>query len=251
MTQRLKGKIALVTGASRGIGRAIAIALGREGAKVALTYHHKQEEAESVAAYIRSQGGEALCLQGDVSRSRDVQGFLQAVTQQWGALDILVNNAGILQLKAFAELTEEDWDTMMAVDLKSVFLSSQAAWPLLKERRGVIVNLSSVGGQTGGAMSPHYAAAKAAVISLTRSLSKIMAKDGIRVNAIAPGYIRTDMFKEIAATQEPESAVCAKVPLGTVGRPQDVADAVVYLASSESAYVTGQVVNVNGGVYFG
>ena len=100
-------------------------------------------------------------------------------------------------------------------------------------------------------MSPHYAAAKAAVISLTRSLSKIMAKDGIRVNAIAPGYIRTDMFKEIAATQEPESAVCAKVPLGTVGRPQDVADAVVYLASSESAYVTGQVVNVNGGVYFG
>ena len=107
MTQRLKGKIALVTGASRGIGRAIAIALGREGAKVALTYQHKQEEAESVAAYIRSQGGEALCLQGDVSRSRDVQGFLQAVTQQWGALDILVNNAGILQLKASPSLPKK------------------------------------------------------------------------------------------------------------------------------------------------
>lgn len=247
---RLAGKFALVTGASRGIGRAIALRLAREGADVAITYAQNREMAETVAAEIQTLGRRCLCRQMNVAQRDSVRTMVTAIRERWNRLDILVNNAGILQLKPFAELTDVDWDDMLAVNLKSVFLCSQETLPLFKNQGGgTIINISSVGGQTGGTMSPHYAAAKAGVISLTKSTAKIMAPWGVTVNAIAPGYIRTDMYDTITSTTESEADIERKVPLGKAGEAPDVAAAAAFLASSDARYITGQVINVNGGVF--
>ena len=230
----LKGKIALVTGSSRGIGRAIAERFTQEGAQVITTYH---------------QTPVAGAVPLDASDRASVTKVLADIVARYGRLDILVNNAGFLEQKPFETITDEEWDHTLAVNLKSIFITTQEAAPLLRKSKGSIINLSSVGGQTGGIKAPHYAAAKAGVISFTRSTAKLLAPE-VRVNAIAPGFIRTDIYKDIVS-RTPESEIIAPIPLKRVGEPEEVAAAAVFLASSEAGYITGHVLNVNGGVFLG
>ncbi|NFV81172.1 glucose 1-dehydrogenase [Magnetospirillum aberrantis SpK] len=242
---RLAGKAALVTGASRGIGAAIARAFAAQGARVTVGYHSNAQAAAQVVAEI---GGDAFAVALDVADRASVETALDAVVARFGRLDVLVNNAGILKQTPFLEIDEAEWDSMLAVNLKGVFLCTQGAARRFGPEGGAVVNLSSMGGQMGGPKAPHYAAAKAAVISFTRSTARLLAPN-VRVNAIAPGFIRTEMYEHIMAQgHTTEDAVVAGVPLARVGEPADVAEAAVFLASDAASYVTGQVINVNGGV---
>lgn len=248
-TMSLKGKVALVTGSSRGIGKAIVRRFAREGAKVVVTCFTDAECAAGVCEEIIKEGGEGMVLSIDVTDRASVRKVLDAIVKRWGGLDILVNNVGFLSQKPFDTITDEEWDHTLAANLKSTFICTQEASKLLRERRGSIINLSSVGGQTGGIKAPHYAAAKAGVISFTRSSAKLLAPE-VRVNAIAPGFIRTDMYKDIIS-RTPEAEIISQIPLGRAGEPDDVARAAVFLASDEARYITGHVLNVNGGVFLG
>jgi len=248
---RLAGKAALVTGGSRGIGRAIAIAFAREGACVALTYKDREKDAAGVVRLLEQEGRTALALKLEAGSRTDMQRILGEVTSRWGKLDILVNNAGYLQQKPFEEITDDDWNYTIDVNLKSVFLGSQLVAPIFKRQKaGNIINITSVGGQTGGTQAPHYAAAKAAVISLTKSFARLLSPYHVQVNAIAPGFIRTDMYDDIR-TRVSEESIYSQIPLGRVGEPEDVAAAALFLASPEGNYVTGHVLNVNGGLFLG
>lgn len=248
---RLAGKVALVTGGSRGIGRAVAIAFAREGARVALTYKDREKDAAQVVQLLEQQGIVALALKLEAGSRNNMQHILSEVTSRWGKLDILVNNAGYLQQKPYDEITDDDWNYTIDVNLKSVFLSSQLAAPIFKRQKsGNIINVTSVGGQTGGTQAPHYAAAKAAVISLTKSFARLLSPFHVQVNAISPGYIRTDMYRDIR-TRVSEETIYSQIPLGRIGEPEEVAAAALYLASPESSYVTGHVLNVNGGLFLG
>lgn len=248
-TFRLDGRTALVTGASRGIGRGIAERFAEVGAHVVVTWLTREEAAEAVVEGIRKSGGRASALQLDVRERASVRRAVAHTIESCGALDVLVNNAGFLEQKPFETISDEDWDDTFACNLRSVFAFAQEVRPHFQARgSGSIVNISSIGGQTGGTKAPHYAAAKAALLSLTKSLAKLFAPDGVRVNAISPGYIETDMYADIT-TRESEAAILETIPLARVGQPLDVADAAVYLASDASAYVTGHTLNVNGGFY--
>ena len=222
----LEGKVALVTGASRGIGRAAAIALARLGAAVAVNYKTHAVEAEAVCREIQDQDGRAATIQADVSVAAEVQRMVEQVEQQLGPVAILVNNAGIARPQPLDQITERDWDEVLAVNLKSVFLVTQAVLPGMRAAKwGRIINLSSVAAQTGGVIGPHYAASKAGIHGLTHSYAARLAKEGITVNAIAP----------------------ALIPVGRFGTVDEVADVVVMLATN--GYITGQTINVNGGWY--
>ncbi len=253
MTGLLAGKNVLVTGASRGIGAAIAQAMSAEGAKVALTYHEKAAAAEKVAA---GCDGETMLLALDVSSRASVEAAVAALVEQWGSLDVLVNNAGYLKQQPFQSIDEDEWSRTIDTNLKGVFLTSQIAAGQFETQAkngvmgGAIVNISSVGGQMGGTKAPHYAAAKAGVISMTKSAAKLLAPVGVRVNAVAPGFIKTDMYEQVLANSS-EAEILAGIPLGYVGLPEDVADAVIFLASAKARYITGHVLNVNGGAYLG
>ena len=248
---RLSGKTALVTGASRGIGRAIALRFGREGAMVAVTYNSQQTKALEVCGQLEQMGVEALCMQLDVTVRAKVRQVVATIGERWGRLDILVNNAGHLEQKPFLAITDAEWDYTLGVNLKGCFVCTQEAMGVLgAQQSGCIINLASVGGQMGGDKAPHYAAAKAGVISLTKSTARLLAPLGVRVNAIAPGFIRTDMYADIAS-RTAESEITAGILLGHVGEPDDVAAAAVFLASEDARYVTGHVLNVNGGLYLG
>lgn len=243
--ERLAGKATLITGASRGIGTAIARAFAAQGARVAVGYHSNAQAAAQMVAEI---GGDAFAVALDVSDRASVEAALDAVVARFGRLDVLVNNAGILKQTPFLEIDEAEWDSMLAVNLKGVFLCTQGAARRFGPEGGAIINLSSVGGQMGGPKAPHYAAAKAAVISFTRSTARLLAPS-VRVNAIAPGFIRTEMYEHIMAQgHTTEDTVVAGVPLARVGEPADVAETAVFLASDAASYITGQVINVNGGV---
>jgi 3-oxoacyl-[acyl-carrier protein] reductase len=239
---KLENRIALVTGGSRGIGRAIVAALARAGADVAVNYRKQETAAHEVSAEIRRLGRRAVPIQADVSVAAEVERLVSEVERDLGPVDILVNNAGITQIKPFHELGERDWDEVLRVNLKSAFLVSQRVIPEMRVRRwGRIINLSSVAAQTGGVVGPHYAASKAGLIGLTHSYALLLAKEGITVNAIAPALIETDMI-----TSNPNAST-ARIPMGIFGSPEEIARAAVLLA--ESDYITGQTISINGGWY--
>jgi 3-oxoacyl-[acyl-carrier protein] reductase len=238
----LTGKVALVTGASRGIGRAVAIGLAEAGADVAVNFRRRQDDAEQVRSKVESLGRRCIIVRADVSKAGDVARMVEAVESGLGAVAILVNNAGIAHAKAWQEITEADWDETMDVNLKSVFLVTQAVLPTMQAIKwGRIINISSTAAQVGGVIGPHYTASKAGILGLTRSYAALFTKDGITVNAIAPALIETEMIADNPNIR-PEL-----IPIGRFGTSEEVAGVVVMLA--RNAYITGQTMNVNGGRY--
>ena len=243
----LVGKVALVTGGSRGIGRAIALKLAENGADVAINYAGNTAAAEEVKAAIEQMGRKALLIQCSVADTDGVQAMVNQVVKELGRLDILVNNAGITRDGLLMRMKEADWDDVMNTNLKGVYNCSKAVMrTMMKQKRGRIVNMASVVGEMGNAGQANYAAAKAGVIGFTKSLAKEVASRGITVNAIAPGFIATDMTSVLSDDQKAEMA--RTIPLGRAGQPEDVANAVLFLASEGAAYITGQVLNVDGGM---
>ncbi len=243
----LTGKVALVTGGSRGIGRAIALTLAAHGADVAINYAGNTAAAEEVKAAIEAMGRKALLVQGSVAETDGVQAIVNQVVKELGRLDILINNAGITRDGLLMRMKEADWDAVMETNLKGVYNCSKAVMrTMMKQKSGRIVNMASVVGEMGNAGQANYAAAKAGVIGFTKSLAKEVASRGITVNAVAPGFIATDMTSVL--TDEQKAEMARTIPLGRAGQPQDVANAVLFLVSEEAAYITGQVLNVDGGM---
>lgn len=243
----LVGKVALVTGGSRGIGRSIALKLAENGADVAINYAGNTAAAEEVKAAIEQMGRKALLIQCSVADTDGVQAMVNQVVKELGRLDILVNNAGITRDGLLMRMKEADWDDVMNTNLKGVYNCSKAVMrTMMKQKSGRIVNMASVVGEMGNAGQANYAAAKAGVIGFTKSLAKEVASRGITVNAIAPGFIATDMTRVLSDDQKAEMA--RTIPLGRAGQPEDVANAVLFLASEGAAYITGQVLNVDGGM---
>lgn len=240
-------KTALVTGASRGIGRAIALALAAKGFAVALNYAGSHDAAEAVKKEIEEAGGKAFTIQGDVSKSEDVNRIFKAVKDEFGGLDVLVNNAGINRDALLIRMKESNWDDVIATDLKSDFLTTKAAAAMMmRKRKGSIINISSVVGIMGNIGQANYAAAKAGVIGLTKACAKEMAARNIRVNAVAPGFIETAMTDGIP--EKIREGMISSIPMGRMGQPEDIAKAVCFLASDDSSYITGQVLVVDGGL---
>ena len=243
----LDGKTALVTGASRGIGRAVALALAAAGARVALNYAGNVKAAEEVKAAVEAAGGTAILCQADVADSAAVEAMVAAVAKEFGTIDILVNNAGITRDTLLIRMKDEDFAKVLDTNLKGVFYCTKAVSKLMmKKRAGRIVNMASVIGLVGNAGQANYAAAKAGVIGFSKSVAKELASRGITVNVVAPGFIGTDMTADLPETVK-EKAL-ADIPLGKMGEPEDVANAVLFLASDQASYITGQVVNVDGGM---
>ena len=242
MTNRLKARVALVTGASRGIGKAIALAFAREGADVAVNCRARTEEADAVCAEIQRMGRRAVRVRADVSVAGDVAGLVATVENALGPVSILVNNAAIAHAQPIEELTQESWALVIANNLTSAFLVTQAVLPDMRKKKwGRIINVSSAAAQLGGVIGPHFAASKAGMLGLTHSYASLLAHEGITVNAIAPALIETDM---IAGNSRARPDV---IPVGRLGDVDEVADVAVLLASN--GYITGQTVNVNGGWY--
>ncbi|MCC5926132.1 MAG: 3-oxoacyl-[acyl-carrier-protein] reductase [Bacteroidetes bacterium] len=243
----LEGKTCLVTGASRGIGKAIALALGAAGADVAITYARSQEAAKEVESALTAMGRKAMAFQADAVNGKRAEEVITEITKAWGKLDILVNNAGITKDTLIMRMSEEQWDDVIETNLKSVFNYSKAAVrPMMKQRAGSIVNIGSVVGVSGNAGQTNYSASKAGMIGFTKSLAKELASRNVRVNLIAPGYITTDMTDKLnEATLE---AINKSIPMGKAGQPEDIAHAVQFLACDASTYVTGAVLHVDGGM---
>ncbi len=243
----LDGKVALVTGGSRGIGRAIAVALAREGAKVAINFAGNEKAAEETKALVEQAGSEAILLKADVSDKDADAALIDTVIKTYGKIDILVNNAGITRDSLMLRMKEDDFDAVIDTNLRSVFyLTKAAARSMMKKRTGRIINMSSVVGLTGNAGQVNYAAAKAGVLGITKSAAKELASRGITVNAVAPGFIETDMTDVLSDTVK--ESLLHEIPLKRMGEPKDVANAVLFLASDQSAYITGQVIHVDGGL---
>lgn len=243
----LAGKVALVTGASRGIGKAIACKLAREGAKVIINYNGSKEKAEAVKSEIEAAGGQAEVYQCDVSDYTACETLIQTVIKEEGSLDILVNNAGITKDGLLMKMSEEDFDKVLDTNLKGAFNTIRfASRQMLRQKGGRIINMSSVVGVSGNAGQANYAASKAGVIGLTKAAARELASRGITVNAIAPGFIETDMTDVLS--DKVKEASEAQIPLGHFGKPEDVAAAAAFLASEEAGYITGQVLHVDGGM---
>jgi len=244
----LQGKTALVTGGSRGIGRAVGIRLGQMGAKVYINYVSRPEAAEETRAVIEGAGGSARIIAFDIADGEQVQQSIKTILSEEGSIDILVNNAGITRDGLVALMKEPDWDAVLSTNLKGAFLCSKAASrAMMKKRWGRIINITSVIGFSGNAGQSNYAAAKAGLVGLAKSLAREYASRGITVNCVAPGYIETEMTDSLAA--EVKEKIQSEIPMATLGSVEDVAAAVAFLAGDDGRYITGQTLHVNGGMY--
>ncbi|MFN3307745.1 MAG: 3-oxoacyl-[acyl-carrier-protein] reductase [Anaerolineales bacterium] len=243
----LSNRVAVVTGASRGIGKAIALELARRGAKVVINYLKNEQAASEVLEEIRKTGGEATTYQADISQFDQAQGLIKSSVEQYGKIDILVNNAGITRDTLIMMMSEEDWDIVQAINLKGTFNCSKAAVRyMMRQKYGRIINITSVSGQIGNAGQCNYSASKAGQIGFTKALAREVASRNITVNAIAAGYIETDIWENVP--QEMKEAFLQLIPLGRKGKPEEVAYAVAFLASDQAAYITGQILGVDGGM---
>ncbi len=240
-------KTAIVTGASRGLGRAIAIGLAEDGYNIVINYAGNTAAAEETKAAVEAHGVQAITVQGDVSDKAAVDALVQTAIDTFGSVEVLVNNAGIVRDKLMRRMKEEDWDAVLNTNLKGVFLMTQAVSPyMVKARRGAIVNISSIVGEIGNRGQANYSAAKAGVIGLTKATAKEFASRGVRANAVAPGFIETDMTAVLSDAVKQQ--LVADIPLGHMGQPEDIAEAVRYLVSDRARFVTGAVLDVNGGM---
>ena len=246
----LAGKVAVVTGGSRGIGRAICLQLAKMGAKVVINFVSRPEAAEETKTQIEAIGGECVLVKFDVSKTSEVQDAFKQITAECGRIDILVCNAGITKDGLLATMKEEAWDQVMDVNLKGAFNCIKAGCrPMMKQRWGRIIIITSVVGFAGNAGQVNYSAAKAGLVGLARSSARELSSRGITVNCVAPGYIDTDMTSELP--EAVKEKILSEIPLGILGEPKDIAGAVTYLASEDARYVTGQVIHVNGGMFMG
>lgn len=243
--QRLRSKVAVVTGASRGIGRATALALATEGAYVVVNYASSQAAAEQVVAEITAMGSQAIAVPGDVSKPDQVDALIHATMEKWGQIDVLVNNAGITRDTLLLRMKPEEWQAVIDLNLTGVFLCTKAVSKImLKQKSGRIVNITSVAGQMGNPGQANYSAAKAGVIGFTKTVAKELATRGITVNAVAPGFIATDMTADLKSDD-----ILKFIPLGRYGQPEEIAGMIRFLAADPAAaYITGQVMNVDGGM---
>lgn len=244
---KFNGQAAIVTGASRGIGREIALKLAQEGAKVVVNYSGSKEKAEAVAAEIIAKGGEAIVHQANVANADEVKGLVDATMAAFGSVDILVNNAGITRDNLIMRMKEEDWDAVIDTNLKSVFLCTKAvSRQMMKQRSGSIVNVASIVGVAGNAGQANYVASKAGVIGLTKTTAKEFAARHIRVNAVAPGFIETEMTDVLP--EDVKETMLTQIPLAKLGQAKEIANVVAFLASDEASYMTGQTLHVDGGM---
>lgn len=243
----LEGKIALVTGAAKGIGRAIALALAADGATVIVNYNGSAQKAEAVVDEIKALGKDSEAYQCNVANTADVDAMIKDVIKRYGSLDILVNNAGITRDNLIMKMSEEDFDAVIDVNLKGCFNTIKAvSRQMLKQRAGRIINITSVSGILGNAGQANYAASKAGIIGLTKTMARELASRGITVNGIAPGFVDTEMTQVLS--DEVKEAATKQIPLGRFGKPEDIANMAAYLASEKAAYITGQIISVDGGM---
>ena len=243
----LEGHVALVTGGSRGIGRVIALHLGEMGARVAVNYHTGEKGASQIVGAIASEGGEAVAVKGDVSKEDQVESMVNEVVQRWDRLDILVNNAGITRDKLLMRMSAEEWDQVIAVNLRGAYLCTRFALPhMVRQRRGRIVNISSVVGVSGNPGQANYAASKAGLIGFTKAIAREVASRNITVNALAPGYITTAMVEQLP--EGAQKTILARIPMARFGTPKDVAETVGFLCTEGAGYITGQVIGIDGGL---
>ena len=247
MDQTMEGKVAVVTGASRGIGKAIAVKLASKGATVVINYNGSRERAEEVKNEVESAGGKAVIIQCNVADFDACKEFIETVIKEQGRIDILVNNAGITKDGLIMKMKEEDFDSVLNVNLKGTFNTIRhSARQMLKQRSGKIINISSVSGILGNVGQANYAASKAGVIGLTKTMARELGSRGITVNAIAPGFVETEMTGVLS--EEIRENACKQIILGRFGKPEDIANTAVFLASDKADYITGQVISVDGGM---
>lgn len=244
---RFEGKTAIVTGASRGIGREIALQLAKEGARVAINYSGSKDKADEVVQRIKDIGGEAFAIQADVSNSDSVKNMVEMTIETFGSIDILVNNAGITKDNLLVRMKEDEWDDVININLKGVFLCTKGvSRQMMRQRAGKIVNVASIVGVSGNPGQANYVAAKAGVIGFTKTTAQELAARNINVNAVAPGFITTDMTD--ALNEDLKNQMLANIPLGKLGSPENVAKTVMFLLSEDAAYITGQTIHVDGGM---
>ena len=240
-------RVALITGASRGIGRAIALRLAKEGYTVAMNYHQNEKAAVRAAEVLSAFGKDGMLCRADVTREHAVREMVRAVEDRLGPIDLLVNNAGIAEQVLFTDLTAAQWKKMMDVHVNGAFYTSSAVLPsMIRRKSGCIINIASMWGQTGASCEVHYSTAKAALIGMTKALAKEVGPSGIRVNCVSPGAIETDMMAGFSA--EDKAAIAEDTPLMRLGKPEEIAAAVAFLASEDAAFITGQVLAANGGM---